>query len=63
MNAKFLRQIFGEEGFVADYMHFLQNFSDIIRDDNLKKVKYLTWMIDSEGWNDLKVRHIVMTET
>jgi hypothetical protein len=58
MNAKFLRQIFSEEGFVADYIHFLSNFSDIIKEDNERKIKYLTWMIDSEGWNDLKVLFI-----
>lgn len=41
MNSKFLQQIFSDGDFSQDYLLFLDNFEEIMREDNDRKVKYL----------------------
>lgn len=56
MNAAYLRQIFHETGFVADYTRFLKEIKTIIREDNEKKIHYLAQMIVNQSGN-FKVIH------
>lgn len=45
MNSKFLAQVFSEADFSQDYRLFLQEFEDIMAEDNLKKLKYLACLL------------------
>jgi hypothetical protein len=45
MNSKFLCQVFAEGDFSEDYRKFLGQFEQIMMEDNVKKVKYLAWLL------------------
>jgi hypothetical protein len=45
MNNKFLTQIFSEGDFSQDYRLFLEHFEAIMQEDNMKKVKFLAWLL------------------
>lgn len=48
MNSKFLCQVFAEGDFSEDYRRFLGQFEQIMMEDNVKKVKYLAWLLTNE---------------
>ena len=47
MNSKFLGQVFQEGDFSKDYLLFLDQFENIMTEDNDKKIKYLAQLLTS----------------
>lgn len=46
MNGNFLRRVFSYQQFAIDYRIFLDEFARLTAEDNLRKVAYLTDMVE-----------------